>query len=72
VNGKGQFYLNLAITLMFGFYGVVGALFSELTKPDFERRGYVLATEVTICLALAAGIIDLLLRSRSSIKDDRE
>jgi hypothetical protein len=70
MNGKGQFLMNLAITLTFGLYGVVGALTSELLKPEFERNGAYLAILLTFGLMLLSAAATLLGQAYTNIRDD--
>lgn len=72
MNGRAQFYMNIAITLMFGVYGVVGVLYSELIKPEYEWRGGIIAINLLVLLSLIAAIFSSALRVYSILDDDRE
>lgn len=55
---------------MLGFYGVLGALYGELLKPDYERSNIAVAIDVTVTLMLAAAAIHLLRNAYLNTKTD--
>ena len=64
--------MNVGIAVLLGFYGVAGSFYSELIKPNVERRGGVVAFELTIGLLMAALAAQLLTMAYSNMNNDRE
>jgi hypothetical protein len=48
------FFLALGSTFAIGLYGVMGALYVEFLKEDFQRDGKLLAVLITAALAVAS------------------
>jgi hypothetical protein len=72
MNGKGQYYLNIAITLVIGTYGIIGALYSEMLKPQSESNGWAIAFDTTGIMILVVFVHYMLKKSYANIVDDRE
>ena len=71
MNGRAQFYMNLGLTFMIGDYGIISALYSELTKPVFEQKPKLLAFDFFALLVLASITITILQLSLREIEAER-
>jgi len=72
MNGKAQFYLNIAMTLSIGLYGDISVLYSEFLKPDRDRNGWVIAFNLLVSLSLISAITSLLDSTYKIINKDSE
>ena len=63
--------MNVGITLMLGFYGICGAVYSEFLKPDYERSGMLLAVNFLFALMMLTSVVAALIKAYSCFENDR-
>jgi len=71
MNGRGQLYMNIGITLVLGFYSICGAIYSEAIKPDYERNWTFLALNIFFALTVLTWAVAALFKAYSLSRDDR-
>jgi len=60
--------MSIGLTLGIGFYGVVGALYSEFLKPTYEQSGQAIAIDFVVGLLVITGSIESLKFAYKEIK----
>jgi predicted MFS family arabinose efflux permease len=72
VQNKVTFYLAIATTLAFGTFGIVGALYSEFIKENWQMRGNLIAFDLLFALTMISATIYCFLEAWLQLEKEEE